>query len=151
MKLTSRSEYALLAVIDLSLSYEDGPVSARLIAERRDVPLRFLEQILHSLRREGVVTSVRGAHGGFKLAKDPHEMTVLEVVEAVDGPLQSSVCNSVPASEMEAGCHKQGSCAAAHVWNRATEVLRKEFKSTRISDLGTAQKRFDDTITKESK
>lgn len=151
MRLTSRSEYALLAVIDLSLSFHDGPVSSRAIAERRDVPLRFLEQILHALRRAGVVTSVRGARGGFVLAKNPKEMTVLEVVEAVEGPLQSTVCNSDLTQGSASGCEKQASCAASHVWNRATDALRKEFQSTYISDLGTVQKNFDNLVTKESK
>ena len=139
MRLTAKSEYGVLAVIDLACRYGAGPVSAREIAERRNIPPRFLEQLLVLLRRAGIVTAVRGAHGGFSLTRDPSEITVLDVVEALEGPLQSSVCDQ----ERVSGCHKSASCAAAPVWAQATLALRNVFASTTLSALAGTQESFD--------
>ena len=78
MRLTAKSEYGVLAVIDLACTYGSGPVSAREIAERRGIPPRFLEQLFVALRRAGIVTAVRGAHGGFALTRPPAQITVLD-------------------------------------------------------------------------
>jgi Rrf2 family cysteine metabolism transcriptional repressor len=139
MRLTAKSEYGVLAVIDLACTYGSGPVSARQIAERRGIPPRFLEQLFVSLRRAGIVTAVRGARGGFTLTRPPAEITVLDVVEALEGPLQSSVCDQ----EREAGCGKSASCAAAPVWARATDALRDVFATTTLDSLAGTQGTYD--------
>ena len=139
MRLTAKSEYGLLAVIDLAVSYGEGPVSAREIAERRDIPPRFLEQLFVSLRRGGVVSAVRGARGGFALTRDPGEITVLEVVEALEGALETSVCDS----ERSSGCVRSGACAAAPIWAKATAALRDVFATTTLAELAGNQERMD--------
>jgi len=139
MRLTAKSEYGVLAVIDLACTYGSGPVSARQIAERRGIPPRFLEQLFVSLRRAGIVTAVRGAHGGFTLTRSPAEITVLDVVEALEGPLQSSVCDQ----ERDSGCGKSASCAAAPVWARATHALRDVFAGTTLDSLAGTQGTYD--------
>jgi Rrf2 family protein len=139
MRLTAKSEYGLLATIDLACTYGTGPVSAREIAERRGIPPRFLEQLFVSLRRAGLVVAVRGARGGFELTRRPSDVSVLDVVEALEGPLQSSVCDQ----ERESGCVKSGSCAAAPVWARATDALREVFASTTLASLAGTQETFD--------
>lgn len=144
MRLTSKSEYALLAVIEIALNADEGAVNSRAIAERRGIPLNFLEQILHELRKAGIISSLRGPKGGFVLAQPAAEITVLDVVEAVDGPLVSSVCAGTP--EHEATCVKAGTCAAASVWGRATEVLREELEATNLETLAAKQFTFDDSV-----
>jgi Rrf2 family transcriptional regulator, cysteine metabolism repressor len=139
MRLTAKSEYGVLASIDLASSYGTGPVSAREIAERQSIPPRFLEQLFVSLRRAGIVTAVRGAHGGFALTRDPAEITVLDVVEALEGPLQASLCDS----GKELGCVKSGTCAAAPVWARATKALRDVFATATLASLAGTQEAFD--------
>ncbi len=139
MRLTAKSEYGVLASIDLACNYGAGPVSAREIAERRSIPPRFLEQLFVALRRAGIVSAVRGAKGGFVLTRDPAEISVLDVVEALEGPLQASVCDS----GREAGCVKSGSCAAAPVWARATSALKDVFASTTLASLAGTQGTFD--------
>jgi Rrf2 family protein len=139
VRLTAKSEYGLLATIDLACTYGTGPVSAREIAERRGIPPRFLEQLFVSLRRAGIVAAVRGARGGFELTRAPSEVSVLDVVEALEGPLQSSVCDQ----ERESGCGKSGSCAAAPVWARATLALREVFATTTLASLAGTQETFD--------
>lgn len=141
MRLTAKSEYGLIAAIDLAVAFGTGPVSAREIAERRDIPARFLDQLLVSLRRGEVVTAVRGAHGGFTLAREPEEITVLDIVQALEGPLEASLCDA----ERSAGCGRSGACAAAPVWSRATMALRSVFAETTLADLAGNQLRMDET------
>lgn len=143
MRLTAKSEYGLLAAIDLACHFGEGPVSAREIAERREIPPRFLEQLFVSLRRGGVVTAVRGARGGFVLSREPAQISVLEVVEALEGPLETSMCDS----ERSAGCAKSTACAAAPVWAKASSALRDVFATTPLSELAGNQTRMDDRAT----
>ena len=146
MRLTAKSEYGLLAVIDLAVSYGEGPVSAREIAERREIPARFLEQLFVALRRGGVVSAVRGARGGFVLTREPSEISVLEVVEALEGPLETSVCDS----ERSTGCTRSGACAAAPIWARATSALREVFATTTLAELAGNQQRMDARVQSAS-
>lgn len=139
MRLTAKSEYGLLAVIDLAANYGEGPVSAREIAERREIPARFLEQLFVALRRGGIVSAIRGARGGFVLMRDPSEVTVLDVVEALEGPLETSVCDS----ERSSGCTRSGACAAAPIWAKATDALREVFATTTLEELAGNQQRMD--------
>jgi Rrf2 family protein len=126
-------------MIDLACTYGSGPVSAREIAERRQIPPRFLEQLFVALRRGGVVSAVRGAKGGFVLTRDPEQITVLEIVEALEGPLETSVCDS----EREAGCTRSAACAAAPVWAKATRALREVFATTSLAELAGNQQVMD--------
>jgi Rrf2 family protein len=142
MRLTAKSEYGLLAIIDLACSYGSGPVSAREIAERRSIPPRFLEQLFVALRRGGIVSAIRGARGGFVLTRDPREISVLEVVEALEGGLETSVCDSE-----HAGCARSGACAAAPVWAKATATLREVFDSMTIAELAGNQQALDDSAS----
>lgn len=87
MKITARAEYASLAVLDLALHYNSGQVQAKEIADRQQIPLKFLEQILIQLRNAGLVRSIRGASGGYLLARPPDEISLKDVVEAVEGEL----------------------------------------------------------------
>ena len=139
MRLTAKSEYGLLAAIDLACHYGEGPVSAREVSEHRGIPARFLEQLFVQLRRSGIVTAVRGAHGGFELARDPRDISVLDVVEALEGPLSSSVCDA----EASGGCMKSPACAASLVWSRATGALREVFSSTTLDELAGSQRVLD--------
>jgi Rrf2 family cysteine metabolism transcriptional repressor len=132
MRLTARSEYGLLALIDLACRCGHGPVSAREVAQRQRIPGKFLEQLFASLRKAGLVTAVRGAHGGFELSRPADDITVLNVVEALEGPLRPTLCGG------EVACERGGACAAADVWGRATMALRDVFGSTTGGPSGAA-------------
>lgn len=135
--LTTRSEYGLLALIDIAGRCGEGPVSARGIAERQGIPRKFLEQLFASLRRSGLVTAVRGARGGFELSRDPAAITVLEVVEALEGPLSPTVCDA------GRSCGRNGACAAGALWSRATDALRSVLMATTLADLARDQRGLD--------
>lgn len=141
MRLTARSEYGLLALIDLGSRWGEGPVSARGIAERQSIPVKFLEQLLASMRKAGLVSASRGAHGGFALTREPALISVLEVVEALEGPLAPTSCDGGQL------CGRSGICAAAAVWSRATEALRDVFTTTSVGDLCERQAAFDSVKT----
>lgn len=87
LSITSRSPYALAALVELYRCGDRGPVPIGELARRRDIPLQFLEQLFATLRKGGVLRSQRGVKGGYSFARPPHEVTVLELVELLDGPL----------------------------------------------------------------
>ena len=87
LSITSKSPYAVLALAELAQSSGADPVPIAELARRRDVPVQFLEQLFAVLRRAGVINSQRGVKGGYRFARDPSTVSVLEVVELLDGPL----------------------------------------------------------------
>lgn len=97
MKLTKRGEYGLRALLALALFYGQKTLSLREISIQEKLPVKFLEQIMMTLKRSGFVESVKGKHGGYSLARRPEEITAGEVIRAVDGPLAPVIT----ASEIE--------------------------------------------------
>jgi Rrf2 family cysteine metabolism transcriptional repressor len=87
ISITSKSPYAVLALAELGRSPGPGPVPIGELARRRDVPVQFLEQLFATLRRGGIISSQRGVKGGYRFAREPATVSVLEVVELLDGPL----------------------------------------------------------------
>ena len=87
ISITTKSPYALKALTELALAGEDAPVPIGELAKRREIPVQFLEQLFATLRRAGVLSSQRGVKGGYSFARPADEVTVLEVVELLDGPL----------------------------------------------------------------
>ena len=85
MKLSTRSTYGMRALVELALAAGRGPVSAALIARRQTLSVAYLEQLLHRLKRQGLITSTRGPRGGYVLAREPHHITMAEVVRVLDG------------------------------------------------------------------
>ena len=113
ISITTKSPYALRALAELGRSGE-GPVPIGDLARRRDIPVQFLEQLFAVLRRAGVLRSQRGVKGGYSFARPPSEITVLEVVELLDGPLGRD---------------------AAGVFADAAAAARKVFDETTIADI----------------
>jgi Rrf2 family transcriptional regulator, cysteine metabolism repressor len=87
LSITSKSPYAVRALAELGRSAGSGPVPIGELARRREVPVQFLEQLFAVLRRGGIISSQRGVKGGYRFARDPSSVTVLEIVELLDGPL----------------------------------------------------------------
>jgi Rrf2 family protein len=114
ISITSKSPYAVLALAELGRSSGSEPVPIGELARKRDVPVQFLEQLFAVLRRAGVISSQRGVKGGYRFAREPETVTVLEVVELLDGPL---------------GRDSQG------VFADASEAARKVLASTTIADV----------------
>jgi Rrf2 family transcriptional regulator, cysteine metabolism repressor len=114
ISITSKSPYAVLALAELGRSAGSDPVPIGELARRRDVPVQFLEQLFAVLRRAGIVSSQRGVKGGYRFAREPAGISVLEIVELLDGPL---------------GRDAQG------VFADAAEAARQVLKDTTIADV----------------
>jgi Rrf2 family cysteine metabolism transcriptional repressor len=114
ISITSKSPYAVLALAELGRSAGSGPVPIGELARKRDVPVQFLEQLFAALRRAGVISSQRGVKGGYQFAREPSSVSVLEIVELLDGPL---------------GRDSQG------VFAEAAEAARKVLAQTTIADV----------------
>jgi Rrf2 family transcriptional regulator, cysteine metabolism repressor len=114
ISITTKSPYAVLALAELGLSSGVDPVPIGELARRRDVPVQFLEQLFAVLRRAGIISSQRGVKGGYRFARDPSTVTVLEIVELLDGPL---------------GRDSQG------VFADAAEAARRVLEQTTIADV----------------
>lgn len=91
MRVSLKATYGIMAMIDLAIHNDNHngtvPIQSKAIARRQAIPVRFLEQVLHAMKQVGLVESVRGAQGGYVLAKMPLELSLAEIVEALDGPL----------------------------------------------------------------
>jgi len=113
------------------------------LSEHREMPVKFLEQLLAALKRGGVVRSVRGAHGGYVLARPAAQISVLEVVEALEGPIAPSMC-----ARESAECAQSARCAAGAVWGRVSDAVRDVLSSATLEDLATDQQRLDAVASK---
>lgn len=140
MRLSAKSEYGLRALIDLAGCYGQGPVGVREVAARQQIPVKFLEQLVSSLRKAGILDSRRGAKGGFLLARAPAAITVFEAVEALEGSLSPTACVGDGASL----CARTAQCAAQDVWNRAKVALREALEEITLADLVARQRAYDD-------
>jgi Rrf2 family protein len=134
MRLTARSEYGMLALIDLAEAYGERPLSVREMAEERDLPTPFLEQLFAALRRAGLVTGIRGPHGGFTLARDPKSITALDIVEALEGEVAPTVC------AQQGACDRSDSCAASSVWTDVATSVRETLALWDLAKLADRQR-----------
>jgi len=112
MKLTTKGRYAVTAMLDLSLHDGKGPVSLVEISERQDISLSYLEQLFSKLRRQGLVTSMRGPGGGYRLSRSPDEIAVSQIIMAVDENLDVTNCGNATS-----GCHQDNKrCLTHNLW-----------------------------------
>jgi Rrf2 family cysteine metabolism transcriptional repressor len=121
ISITSKSPYAVLALAELARSGNAAPVPIGELARKRDVPVQFLEQLFAVLRRGGIISSQRGVKGGYRFAREPATITVLEVVELLDGPLGRD----------SAGVFEDAAAAARKVLAQTTiaDVLEREMRA----------------------
>ena len=140
MRISARTEYGLRAMIELANRYGQGPTGVKEVAASQAMPEKFLEQLISTLRRSGLVISHRGAQGGFVLARPPGEINVFQIMEALEGPLRPVAC----IGDSESPCAKNASCATQDLWRKAKESLEGVFRSTTLEQLRREQKTYDD-------
>ena len=128
MWVSTRAQYGMRALVEIALS--STPTSLKVVSERQNISQHYLEQIVAVLRRAGIVDSVRGAHGGYTLARPAHEVTALEVVELMEGSLAPVVC-----IDDEDSCEHTGKCSTESLWNRVDQAVRTVLVGTTIADL----------------
>jgi Rrf2 family protein len=128
MRISAKADYAVRAAMGLALV--DGPVKAEHLAHRHAIPLKFLEKILFDLRHAGLVATRRGPEGGYWLARDPGEITVADVLRAVDGPLAD--VHGLAPEDVE---YEEGFAALQKVWVAVRTNLRTVLEGITIADL----------------
>jgi len=128
MKLSLAAELAVRGVKVLADKYGQGPVTLDTICASRDLPKQYLTKIFASLVRAGLVSPIRGKHGGYRLARDPKLVTLLEVVEAVEGPIFLNFCQHNPSQ-----CDRTD-CRIRPIWTDLQEVIRQKLGSITMAD-----------------
>src|SRR3954466_6125981 len=130
MRVSAKADYAVRAAAELAAAGEDGPVKGERVAEAQDIPLQFLEHILLELKHAGIVRARRGAKGGYWLARPPEEITIADVIRAVEGPI-ANVQSAPPES-----VHYRGKAEhLVEVWIAVRANLRAVLEHTTLADV----------------
>ena len=132
MKISTKGRYGLEAIVDLAIHLNEGHVSLKSISERCGMSEAYILQIFLILRRAGIVESIRGSQGGYTLAKAPSEITVGQVLTALEGPLAPVAC---VAGKEEFTCERYGSCPTRSFWESIMHALNDVADSITIEDL----------------
>jgi Rrf2 family iron-sulfur cluster assembly transcriptional regulator len=134
MRLTTKGRFAVTAMIDLALRQHGGPVTLAGIAERQKISLSYLEQLFGKLRRNHLVASVRGPGGGYTLAKDLAEVTVADIIGAVDEPLDATNCGG------RGNCHDDHPCMTHELWMSLNQRMFEYLHSVTLEELVQQQR-----------
>ncbi len=133
MKVSTRGDYASRALLSLTLhGATSTPTSVRDIAERTGLPQPYLEQILLALKGAGLVRSKRGVGGGYVLARDPSEISLAQIISAVDGPI---VAGDFGEPHEDGACDHEGQCILLGVWAEVGEQIRTQLQSLSLADM----------------
>ena len=129
MRLTTKGRYAVTAMLDLAIHHGKGPVALADIAHRQDISLSYLEQLFSRLRKQSLVSSVRGPGGGYNLARSASEIHVAEVVSAVDEKVDTTRCAGAH------NCHEQGPCLTHDLWQDLSVRIYEYLNRISLQDL----------------
>ncbi len=129
MRVSAKADYAVRAAVELAAA-DEGPVKGERLAEAQDIPLQFLEHILLELKHQGIVRARRGAKGGYWLAKPADEVTVAEIIRAVEGPIAH--VQSLPPQDVE---YRGNSEHLQEVWIAVRASLRSVLEEVTLADL----------------
>jgi len=130
MKLSTRTRYGIRAILELAESYRQGPLQLKIIAQYQDISVKYLEQIIAILRSAGFVRSIRGAKGGYILAKAPNQIKLSDVFDCLEGPVTTVEC-----IENEDYCARAADCIARQLWKQVNEAIKNVLQSITLQDL----------------
>lgn len=116
--------------MELASHYGEGPIELKEIAKKENISLKYLEQVINSLRTGGLVKAIRGSKGGYSLAKSPSEICLYDVVETLEGPLNLLEC----LNDSKA-CQKTPSCVTRDIWMEVSDAIAKIFYSVTLEDM----------------
>jgi Rrf2 family iron-sulfur cluster assembly transcriptional regulator len=129
MRLTTKGRYAVTAMLDLALHYDQGAVTLAEIAKRQGISLSYLEQLFARLRRNGLVDSVRGPGGGYNLAHDPAKISVADIIVAINENIDARRCGG------KANCHGDERCLTHELWEELSDRIHSFLNSISLADL----------------
>lgn len=134
MRISTKGSYGVRALVELAQHCGEGPVQSAEIARRQCIPEPYLDQLLTTLRRAGFIRSVRGPQGGHALLRQPAEIRLGEVIEALEGSLSPAPCTD------EGGCNKPGVCAQREVWEQVYRATHDILHNVSIADLAEKER-----------
>lgn len=135
MKISTKGRYGLRVLLDIATHQDHGPVILRDIAKRQDISEKYLWQVINPMKGAGLVTAARGSKGGYTLSKGVDEITLLDMVTALEGPVCVVDCVGDPAA-----CERSSSCVARDVWKRVEDSLRVMMAGISLKELVQNQK-----------
>ncbi|WMJ90655.1 RrF2 family transcriptional regulator [Anaerocolumna sp. MB42-C2] len=133
MKLSTKGRYGLRAVLDLAVNGKNEAVALSGIAERQDISISYLEQLIAKLKKAGIVNSIRGAQGGYVLAKKPEEISVGDILRALEGDLNPVDCAEIIGSG--SSCTGADLCVTKYVWMRISDSINNTVDTMKLSEL----------------
>lgn len=140
MKLSTKGKYGLRAFIDLAVCGEEEPVSLNSIAQRQEISVSYLEQLMAKLKKAGLVKSVRGINGGYQVAKPVEEISVGDVLRVLEGDLTPVECAGI-GDNKETSCSGSSQCVSKIVWKRINDSINDTVNSIYIGELVKESKR----------
>ena len=129
MKLSTKGRYGARAALELATKYGAGLVMVREIAASQDISMRYLEHILNALRAAGIVKSTRGAKGGYELARSPSEITLGEIIQVLEGPMDIVPCVG------DNNCGRMSKCVMCSIWNDVKIAIDGVLGSITLEDM----------------
>ena len=139
MKISTKGRYALRIMIDLAMNTGGKPVRVKDIASRQNISEKYLEQIIALFNKAGYVKSIRGAQGGYLLAKEPNEYTAGMILRLAEGSIAPASCVDTDADT----CEKKGACVSALLWKKMNDAVNEVVDNTTLQDLVDWQDEFD--------
>ena len=133
MKLTTKGRYAIIAMADLVLHSRTNPVSLKDITKRQRISLSYLEQLFSKLRESNVVQSIRGPGGGYILGRDSSEISLLDIITAVDEKIDQTQCGGAM------NCNKDKPCLTHYIWTELNEKISQYMSDITLSDIATRE------------
>ncbi|MGL6202228.1 MAG: RrF2 family transcriptional regulator [Lachnospiraceae bacterium] len=141
MKISTKGRYGLRAIIDLAVFSECDPVSISCIADRQNISERYLEQLMAMLKKAGLVNSIRGAGGGYQLAKPADQISVGDVLRALEGNIEPVDCAALNSDE---GCATADSCVTKYVWQKINDTISETVDEIMIHQLAEESKKINE-------
>lgn len=130
MKISTKGRYGLRILMDLAIHQSDKPRLIRDIAKSQQISEKYISRLVIALRKAGMIRSVRGVNGGFHLAMKPEDITLLDVIEVMEGPLSIVDCVSAPKQ-----CSMSENCAPREIWCKLNEDIRGLMRQTTLADI----------------
>ncbi|MCD6385213.1 Rrf2 family transcriptional regulator [Candidatus Sumerlaeota bacterium] len=136
MRISTKGRYGVRLMLDLAVNYNGRPVLLREVAKRQKISEKYLSQLIIPLKTAGLISSSRGAHGGYLLAKDPRNISLKEIVESLEGPLSIVECVTTPSV-----CSQSGTCVARDVWTATMKQIAGFLSSMTLDKLAKMEKK----------
>ena len=133
MNISTRGRYGLRALLEIATQPKGRPLAIRDISEKQQMSVTYLEQILYKLKNAGIVKSVRGAKGGYVLARNGDKITVSQIIKALDGPISISYCDAPDLREKS--CMGPEACVSRILWKRLEDLIDNVLSSVTLADL----------------